>query len=177
MTLIDLLIFRLRIHASDVSVSVSFTRSLCATFSNSKSSKKKSNDFTATLELVECSRSIVDPDGQDCQAPNPPSSRIWYSRPITDLYRRASFSATLDCSVWGQSGTFRVFLRANLTHSGVVARSEAVRVESNPEYAISSPEAQFVLPCVGRDNVRALEVGRPKCSGVQDRIRVYGQGK
>ncbi len=68
---------RLRLHSSDVAATVSFTRSLCATFSSSssgggnripsKSSSSSWSDVESRLDLVECSKSVLDPDGQDCQ--------------------------------------------------------------------------------------------------------------
>ncbi len=101
---------------------------------------------------------------------------MWFSRELGNLYRKASFSVTLNCSLWGQSGTFRVFLRTNLSHAAVVARSDAIRVDQNSAYAVRSLESQFVLPCLGED-IKPLAVDRPRCSGLRDRIRVYGQGE
>ncbi len=69
--------------------------------------------------------------------------RLWFSLPVPSLYLRPSFSATLPCSVWGQSGTFRVFLRVVTSahqpqdpEEEVVARSRPIRVDANPVYAV-----------------------------------------
>lgn len=183
-------------HA-DVAVTISFTRSLCLTFTKKSSyffgaarSIKKKADFRTTLDLVECSRSVVNSQEQDCQMPTLPKSgdlkdqieqgngrnRVWYSHPIDDLFGRSSFSVTLNCSVWGQSGTFRLFLATNLSHSAVISRSEAIQIEPNSDFSIQSLESQFVFPCLNQD-IKPLEVRRPQCDGLNDRIRVYGQGK
>ena len=131
---------RLRSYSADVSATVSFTRSLCSTFT--RASATDDRGFTTKLELVECSRSVVDPQGQDCQAPtedseDAKSKRVWFSQDVPSLYRRPSFSVTLNCSVWGQSGTFRLFLRTNLSHAAVVARSDAVQVKPSQAFKVS----------------------------------------
>ena len=56
---------RMRVHATDVSVSVAFTRSLCTTFSSSNDvysrHRQDALGFAARIELIECSKSILDP--------------------------------------------------------------------------------------------------------------------
>ena len=46
--------------------------------------------------------------------------RIWFSRRIPQLYSRSSVRVNINCSTWGKEGTFRVFLRTNLTHMAVI---------------------------------------------------------
>ena len=112
----------------------------------------------------------------DCQAPTSSRDRrVWYSRDVEDLYSRSSVSMTVGCSVWGQKGTFRVFLATNLTHMAVVARSEVISVETNVEYELGSFFSS-VYPCPPND-IKAITVKRPKCAPVSDKIRAYGQGK
>ena len=197
---------RLETHSTDVSVTVSFTRSLCKTFTTFGDLKDKASPFFAAaaknsankkgstklgfasqLDLVECART---PQGsseksekeKDCQAPaamkvaDDRSRRLWWSMPVANLFRRSSFTVTLNCSVWGQSGTFRLFLRTNLSHAGIVARSAPIRVGVNRDYQVKNVEAPFVLPCVG-DDVKVVEVRNPRCADANDRIRVYGQGQ
>jgi hypothetical protein len=194
---------KVRRHASDVAVTVSFVRSLCATFTVPHHRGKsydhlagKNNGILlaahegfgeddgevlpARLDLVECSRSLVDSAGQDCQWPQPGSAearrKVWYSTEISDLYRRSSFSVTLDCSVWGRPGTYRLFLVAvNVSHAAVVSRSPQVRVEA-AAVTLTSPETRFALPCRPGD-VRPLLVDGPRCPAARDRVRLYGQGK
>ena len=49
-------------------------------------------------------------------------SRVWFSKRIPNLYSRSSHRITINCAVWGERGTFRVFLRTNLTHMGVIGK-------------------------------------------------------
>ena len=81
---------------------------------------------------------------------------------------------TVGCSVWGQKGTFRVFLATDLTHMAVVARSDVISVETNVEYELGSFFSS-VYPCPPND-IKTITVKRPKCAPVSDKIRAYGQG-
>ena len=81
-----------------------------------------------------------------------------------------------NCSTWGQPGTFRLFLRTNLSHASVVARSPPITVVVNPDYDIASADSQFVLPCLKND-IKPFSVRRPACAALNDKIRVYGQGE
>jgi len=102
--------------------------------------------------------------------------RVWYSKEVSDIYRRSSFSVTLDCSVWGRAGTYRLFLVAsNTSHAAIVTRSEPIRVEA-AGVTVTSPESHFALPCRAGD-VRPLLVDGPRCPAARDRVRVYGQGE
>ena len=182
----------LETYSSDVSVAVSFTRSLCSTFTTFGDwgmeaspffgRKNPKLGFSSRLDLVQCSKDLPgdgedDPEHVDCQAPSQPDDgRIWMSHPVENLYLRPSFAVNLNCSVWSSSGVFRLFLRTNLSHAAVIARSPAVSVSVNREYSVSSPEADFVLPCL-REDVKPVFVRRPKCAANNDKIRVYGQGK
>ena len=49
-------------------------------------------------------------------------SRVWFSKRIPNLYSRSSHRITINCAVWGERGAFRVFLRTNLTHMGVIGK-------------------------------------------------------
>ena len=177
---------RLETFATDVSVTVSFTRSLCTTFtvygdwgtgSSPFFGRRNSKlGFATSLDLVECSSNTSSPEAQDCQAPTAPEDkRLWLSLPIDNLYRKSSLTLQLNCSVWGQSGTFRLFLRTNLSHASVVTRSAAILVKDNPGYAVRSEESQYVFPCL-RNDIKPFSVIRPKCASDRDKLRVYGQG-
>lgn len=182
---------KLETYATDVSVTVSFTRGLCETFttfgdwgshpSPFQTKKKSRLGFQAQLDLIECSDSTINPEYQECQAPNSLVSqndtlnRVWWSHPVPNLYRKSSFTVTLNCSVWGQSGTFRLYLRTNLSLASVVARSSAIRVHENRDFQIKNEEAPFVLPCLTND-AKAISVRSPHCSSSHDSIKVFGQG-
>lgn len=179
---------RLETYSTDVSVTVAFTRSLCTTFTvhgdwgtNSSpffgSRRSSKLGFETRLELIECSKSLAEPEHQDCQAPTDPGDkRIWASLTMDNLYRKASVALSINCSTWGQSGTFRLFLRTNLSHAAIVARSSAIVVRDNPGYGLKSEEAQFIFPCLEND-IKPFSVVRPKCASDRDKVRVYGQGK
>jgi hypothetical protein len=183
---------RLETYSSDVSVTVAFTRSLCSTFTTygdwgTKASpffgrgRKSKLGFASRLDLVECSKNsgddYDDAERQDCQAPTDDGDRrLWTTHHIQNIYRKSSFSVNLNCSTWGQPGTFRLFLRTNLSHASVVARSAAIRVVVNPDYKVKSVDSEFVLPCLKND-IKPFSVSRPACAAVDDKIRVYGQGK
>eukprot|EP00094_Tigriopus_californicus_P002139 TCALIF_02062-PA protein Name:"Similar to thbs1 Thrombospondin-1 (Xenopus laevis)" AED:0.16 eAED:0.09 QI:0/0.83/0.57/0.85/1/1/7/160/1139 len=182
---------KLETYATDVSVTVSFTRGLCETFttfgdwgshpSPFQTKRKSRLGFQTQLDLIECSDSTINPEYQECQAPNSLVSqndtlnRVWWSHPVPNLYRKSSFTVTLNCSVWGQSGTFRLYLRTNLSLASVVARSSAIRVHENRDFQIKNEEAPFVLPCLTND-AKAISVRSPHCSSSHDSIKVFGQG-
>ena len=181
---------RLETYSTDVAVTVSFTKSLCSTFTTygdwgTKASpffgrgRKSKLGFASRLDLVECSKGTEAGDGgsRDCQAPSDDADRrLWASRGVHNLYRRSSVNLNLNCSTWGQPGTFRLFLRTNLSHAAVVARSAPITVVVNPDYEIKSVDSQFVLPCLKND-IKPFSVRRPACAAVNDKIRVYGQGE
>ncbi len=180
---------RLETYSSDVSVTVAFTRSLCSTFTaygdfGTRSSPffgrrgRSRLGFASRLDLVECSKSTDEADAnRDCQAPSDDSDRrLWLTHRVGNLYRRSSFTLNLNCSTWGQPGVFRLFLRTNLSHTSVVARSSPIVVHVNPDYKVESVDSQFVLPCLKND-IKPFSVRRPACAAVDDKIRVYGQGK
>ena len=174
---------RLETYSTDVAVTVSFTKSLCSTFTTygdwgTKASpffgrgRKSKLGFASRLDLVQCGE-----EGADCQAPSDDADRrLWATHRVHNLYRRSSVNLNLNCSTWGQPGTFRLFLRTNLSHAAVVARSAPITVVVNPDYEIKSADSQFVLPCLKND-IKPFSVRRPACAAVNDKIRVYGQGE
>ena len=175
---------RLETYSTDVAVTVSFTKSLCSTFTTygdwgTKASpffgrgRKSKLGFASRLDLVQCGGE----EGADCQAPSDDADRrLWATHRVHNLYRRSSVNLNLNCSTWGQPGTFRLFLRTNLSHAAVVARSAPITVVVNPDYEIKSADSQFVLPCLKND-IKPFSVRRPACAAVNDKIRVYGQGE
>ena len=177
---------RLETYSTDVAVTVSFTKSLCSTFTTygdwgTKASpffgrgRKSKLGFASRLDLVECGKGTE--AGIDCQAPSDDADRrLWATHRVHNLYRRSSVNLNLNCSTWGQPGTFRLFLRTNLSHAAVVARSAPITVVVNPDYEIKSVDSQFVLPCLKND-IKPFSVRRPACAAVNDKIRVYGQGE
>ena len=174
---------RLETYSTDVAVTVSFTKSLCSTFTTygdwgTRASpffgrgRKSKLGFASRLDLVQCGE-----EGADCQAPSDDADRrLWATHRVHNLYRRSSVNLNLNCSTWGQPGTFRLFLRTNLSHAAVVARSAPITVVVNPDYEIKSADSQFVLPCLKND-IKPFSVRRPACAAVNDKIRVYGQGE
>ena len=179
---------RLETYSTDVAVTVSFTKSLCSTFTTygdwgTKASpffgrgRKSKLGFASRLDLVECGKGTEEDSGGDCQAPSDDADRrLWATHRVHNLYRRSSVNLNLNCSTWGQPGTFRLFLRTNLSHAAVVARSAPITVVVNPDYEIKSVDSQFVLPCLKND-IKPFSVRRPACAAVNDKIRVYGQGE
>ena len=175
---------RLETYSTDVAVTVSFTKSLCSTFTTygdwgTRASpffgrgRKSKLGFASRLDLVQCGGE----EGADCQAPSDDADRrLWATHRVHNLYRRSSVNLNLNCSTWGQPGTFRLFLRTNLSHAAVVARSAPITVVVNPDYEIKSADSQFVLPCLKND-IKPFSVRRPACAAVNDKIRVYGQGE
>lgn len=132
--------------------------------------------FGASLVLVECSKSL-NYRGEGCQLPSKKDDpRVWYNVDLSHfLYTKSSFVETFNCSLWGQEGIFQVFLTTDLTHASIVERSSPIRVRTNQEYNLESYFSSTVLPCPPQD-IRAIKVRRPQCAGVDDKIRVYGQG-
>ena len=52
----------------------------------------------------------------------------------------------LNCSLWGEAGSFRVFLTTNLTSSRVISSSAVIRVVGNRKFGLDS-FFSAVLPC------------------------------
>ena len=72
------------------------------------------------------------------------------------------------------SGIFRVFLTTDLSHAAIIERSGPIKVRTNREYALSS-DFSTILPCQ-LDDIKPLNVRRPRCAGRDDKVRAYGQG-
>ena len=127
--------------------------------------------FDTWLTLVECSKA-VDYSGE-CQLNE---QRIWHKESIGHfLYQKSSFLHRLNCSVWGQEGTFALFLETNLEHAAIVERSAPIRVKTNREYSLES-YASTVFPC-RKNDILPIALRRPQCAGNADKVRVYSQGK
>ena len=127
--------------------------------------------FDTWLTLVECSKSLAYND-EECQLN---SKKIWYKSSIGHfLYQKSSFVHRLNCSVWGQEGTFALFLETNLKHAAVIERSAPIKVKTNREYHLES-YSTTVFPC-GKNDILPITLRRPKCAGKSDKVRVYGQG-
>ena len=69
---------------------------------------------------------------------------------------------------------FRVFLTSDLTHAAIIERSGPIKVTTNREYHLES-FLDSVPPC-HENEVVPINVRQPKCSAIDDKIRVYGQG-
>ena len=138
--------------------------------------RRPEDPFVTSLVLVECSKSL-DYRGS-CQLPSSSRDhehRIWHrvSAPHF-LYQQSSFEIELNCSVWGQEGIFRVFLTTDLSHAAIIERSGPIRVQTNREYSLQS-DFSTIFPCPS-DDIKPLNVRRPRCAGNDDKVRVYSQG-
>ena len=68
-----------------------------------------------------------------------------------------------------------MFLTSDLTHAAVIERSAPIKVTTNREYHLGSFFSS--VPSCYENEVMPINVRQPKCSGADDKIRVYGQGK
>ena len=166
---------RLETYSNDVEIEAKLTTNLC-----SQMLAKRTDDttdqlpFQVDLELVQCSESVQ--ANADCQVPTSlHSPKVWFTSEIGNLYTQSSFKVQIQCSVWGQPGTYRMFLRTNLTHMAVVSRSQAIIVDASPEYKLGSYFSS-IFPCPPND-IKTITVRRPKCSPLSDKIRAYGQSR
>ncbi|CAB4069890.1 unnamed protein product [Lepeophtheirus salmonis] len=165
---------KLETYSLNVDVRISFTRTLCSTLLRQEEDFVRSSNlrFAPRLELVECSKSLVNPYSQDCQISN--EAKIWYSYTLPpNFYQRAAMEVSINCSYWGQEGTYRTFLRTDLTHVPIIARSKPIVVERNPVYRLST-NYKSIYPCLEND-IKPINVERPFCASGSDRIQVYGQ--
>ena len=101
---------RLETYSTDVAVTVSFTKSLCSTFTTygdwgTRASpffgrgRKSRLGFASRLDLVECSKGAGDAAAAaECQAPSDDADRrLWATHRVHNLYRRSSVSLNLGC--------------------------------------------------------------------------------
>ena len=68
-----------------------------------------------------------------------------------------------------------MFLTSDLSHAAVIERSGPIRVTTSEIYHLESFFSS-VPPC-HENEVMPINVRLPKCAGMDDKIRVYGQGK
>ena len=68
-----------------------------------------------------------------------------------------------------------MFLTSDLSHAAVIERSGPIRVTTSEMYHLESFFSS-VPPC-HENEVMPINVRLPKCAGMDDKIRVYGQGK
>ena len=173
---------RLETYNNDVKVVARFTTNLCSQMLAKEGSRETTASllpFQVTAELVQCTKIL--PTGhstpKDCQAPtslNDP--RVWFTQEMGNIYTKSSWVIPIDCKVWGSEGIFRIFLRTNLTHMGIFARSRPITVITNTEYDLGVIDFGSIYPCPNKD-VRPVTVTRPQCSPIADKIRAYGQSK
>ena len=173
---------RLETYNSNVKVVARFTTNLCSQMLAKEGSQQptaSSLPFRVFTELVKCSNTLPmgRSDPGDCQAPTSlEDTRVWFLQEMRNIYTQSSWVIQVDCSVWGSEGVFRVFLRTNLTHMGIIARSKPITVVTNTEYNLGVMDFGSIYPCPNQD-VRPVTVTRPQCAPESDKVRAYGQGK
>ena len=172
---------RMETYSSDILVKAKFTTNLCSQMLSRQPHDKGTRlPFKVSLDLVQCrshdSHGGVAQQG-DCQAPTDGGSdnkRVWFSKEVRNFFLDSTIAVRIKCSIWGQPGIFRIFLRTNLTHMAVVARSAPILVDLNLEYKLDS-FFTAIYPCQPNDN-KVITVKRPKCAPLSDKVRAYGQG-
>ena len=161
---------RVETFTTDVSVTVGFTRAVCAPRGRREEGVLQGGVGglpTVWLKLELCTT-------EDCS-----ETEVHYLEKLQSFYTAPSSTVTVPCRFWSWPGVYLIRVGAELSitddttrSSGVIAKSGQIQVAWSEEYKILPQTSSNLEQCVAGDSV-VVELDYPHCIGTRDKVRLY----